>query len=261
MFTPVSSSKVIAVCGKGGVGKTMFTTLMARAVLEKSESGKLLLIDADPAMGLLNALGATGRRTMGQIREEIISAAKKGNQQEQRQLANMIDYMVLEALSEGDKFSLLPMGRTETLGCFCPVNDLLRDAIAKLSDSFDMIIIDGEAGLEQINRQVMRSVDTLVIISDATFRGMQTAAMIKEMVKPGRVMQCKRICIVFNRVQGNEDLLKKYAQEMGMEDLSFIPQDENIAHYDLIGKSLMDLPANSPSLEAIRHVVKNCIFN
>lgn len=261
MFTPVRSNKtLIAVCGKGGVGKTMFTALMARVVLETDEPGKLLLIDADPAMGLVNALGAKVRRTMGQIREEIIRAARSGNQQEQRQMGNMIDYMVLEALNEGDNFSLLSMGRTETLGCFCPVNDLLRDAIETLSNNFDMIIIDGEAGLEQINRQVMHSVDTLVIISDATSRGIQTAAMIKKMAQPGRAMQCKRICLVFNRVQGNEALLKKYAQEMDMEVLSFIPQDENIAYHDLIGESLMDLPANSSGLAAVRHIVENCIL-
>src|SRR4030043_138057 len=91
-------------------------------------------------------------------------------------------------------------------GCFCPVNNLMREAIESLSLSFDIIIIDGEAGVEQINRQVMRRVDTLVIVSDATARGMQTAALIKEMVQNDRVIQCENMGVVFNRVRGNGGL-------------------------------------------------------
>ena len=224
------SKRLIAVCGKGGTGKTAITAMMTKVLLESDKAGKLLLIDADPAMGLPNALGVNVKRTMGQIREEIIRTARSGNKEEKTRLGDMLDYMILEALNEMDSFALLAMGRTETLGCFCPVNDLLRGAIETLSKSFDTIIIDGEAGLEQINRQVMRRVDTLIIVSDATSRGMQTAALIKRMVQGDKVIQCEKIGLVFNRVQGNEELLKQLAQEMGLEVFGYIPQDENIAY-------------------------------
>ncbi|MBV6343749.1 carbon monoxide dehydrogenase maturation protein, partial [Candidatus Magnetobacterium casensis] len=149
---------------------------------------------------------------------------------------------------------------TETLGCFCPVNNLLRDAIETLSTSFDTIIIDGEAGLEQINRQVMRRVDTLIVVSDATSRGIQTAAQIEKMVQKEKVIQCKNIGLVFNRVQGNERLLKQSAQEIGLSVFGYVPNDEQVARHDLVGKPLLKLPATSIALAEVRSIVRRNIL-
>lgn len=255
-----SSKKLVAVCGKGGTGKTVFTALMARVLRETDRATKLLLIDADPAMGLPNALGVNVRRTIGQIREEIIRTTRRGHEKEKTQLGNMLDYMILEALHELNGFALLSMGRTETLGCFCPLNDLLRGAIEILSINFDIILIDCEAGLEQINRQIVSRVDTLVIVTDTTTRGLQTAAVIKRMVQNDQVIQCEKIGLVFNKVRGNKRLLEKYAQEMGMEVLGYVPQDKNIVQYDLVGKPLIALPEASPALVAVRNIVQSRIF-
>jgi CO dehydrogenase maturation factor len=253
---PPKKKRLVAVSGKGGTGKTAFTAMMTRALLESSMAGRLLLIDADPALGLPGAIGVQVKRTMGQVREEIIRTARSGSQEEKAQLGEMLDYMVLEALIETDRFALLAMGRTETQGCFCPVNDLLRGAIETLSKSFDTIIIDGEAGVEQINRQVVRHLDTLVIVSDATARGLQTAALIKKMVWDDRVIQCEKLGLVFNRVQGSEGMLKRSAQEIGLEVFGYIPQDDIIAQHDLIGKPIMELPVSSPGLAAVRRIVE-----
>lgn len=257
--SPTPVKRMVAVCGKGGTGKTVVTAMMAKALLQSKNPGKLLLIDADPAMGLPTVLGVNVKRTMGQVREEIIKTARRGKEKEKTRIVDMLDYMVFEALNEMDDFALLAMGRTETLGCFCPVNDLLRGAIESLSKSFDTIIIDGEAGLEQINRQVMRRVDTLIIVSDATSRGIQTAALIKSMVQSERVIQCEKMGLVFNRVQGNEELLKQLAHEMSLEVFGYIPQDDTIAYYDLIGRPVIAL-TTSPGLEAVRNIVEKYIF-
>ena len=252
-------NRIVAVCGKGGTGKTVFTALMAKVLLDSGKAGKLLLIDADPAMGLPLALGVKVKRTMGQIREEIIKAAKGNKEEEKRQIADKLDYMLFEALNEIDSYALLAMGRTETLGCFCPINSVLKEAIQTLSKSFDTILIDGEAGLEQLNRQVAGHVDTLIIVSDATSRGIQTAAQVRDMVLNEKAIQCDRLGIVFNRVQGNKDLLKKMADKTGLEVLGYIPQDDNIAHHDLIGKPILEL-RSSQGLEAVREIVEKHLF-
>jgi CO dehydrogenase maturation factor len=249
------AKKLIAVCGKGGTGKTALTAMMTRVLLENRKAGKLLLIDADPALGLPNALGIKVKRTMGQVREEIIKTARGSDKEKKEKLNSMLDYMVLEALMETDRFALLAMGRTETLGCFCPVNNLLRDAIETLSRNFDTIIIDGEAGLEQINRQVMRRLDTLIVVSDATSRGVQTAGQIKKMVEKEKVIEVKKMGLVFNRVQGNDKLLKQAAKDIDLQVFGYIPQDENIAHYDLVGKPILKIPPESPALSAVNNVV------
>jgi len=253
------TKKRVAMCGKGGTGKTVLTAIITKVLLDSDRAGKLLLIDADPAMGLPLALGITVRRTMGQIREEIIKTARGGKEEEKRQVVDKLDYMAFEALHEMDGFALLAMGRTETLGCYCPINSILKDTIEALSKSFDTILIDGEAGLEQLNRQVVGRVDTLIIVSDATYRGVQTAAQIKRMVQSERVIQCDKLGLVFNRVQGNEELLNQSAQEMDLEVFGYIPHDEIIAYYDLVGKPIIELPT-SPSLDAVRNIVEKSIF-
>ncbi|MBW1902554.1 MAG: AAA family ATPase [Deltaproteobacteria bacterium] len=252
--------KMVAVCGKGGTGKTASTAMMARVLSESGKAGNLLLIDADPAMGLLSALGVSVQRTMGQVREKIIKTAQKGKEEEKAQLAYDVDYMVFEALNELDEFAILAMGRTETLGCFCPVNNLLRGTIETLSKNFDTILIDGEAGLEQLNRQIVRKLDTLIIVSDPTSRGMETAGLIKKMVEVDHVATCKRLGLVFNRVMGNEELLTRSAEDLGLELFGLVPYDENIASYDLVGKPITDLPENSSGLAAYRDIVAKCIL-
>src|SRR5512139_2467749 len=216
MSTPHNHTRLVSVCGKGGTGKTAVIAMMARTLGDSGRAGRLLVIDADPALGQLSALGAKTTRTMGHIREEIIRTAQHGNKSAKAELADKLDYMVFEALKETDTFALLAMGRTETLGCYCPVNSLLRNAIEKLSESFDTILIDGEAGLEQINRQVVRRLDTLIVVSDPTSRGMETASVIKDMIERERILDCRRLGLVFNRVVGNEDLLRDSARTIGL---------------------------------------------
>jgi CO dehydrogenase maturation factor len=168
--------------------------------------------------------------------------------------------MVFEALTETDDFALLAMGRTETLGCYCPVNGLLRKAIETLSESFDTILIDGEAGLEQINRQVTRHLDTLMIISDPTSRGIETAAVIKDMVGREKIIDCRKMGIVFNRVLGNEPLLRAAAGKIGVEVLGIVPHDERIAAQDLVGKPITELPADSAGQTEVRRIVEECVL-
>jgi len=106
----------------------------------------------------------------------------------------------------------------------------------------------------------MRRVDTLVIVSDATSRGLRTAALIKGMVQNDRVIQCEKMGLVFNRVQGGEELLRRFARETGLPVFGYIPYDETIAYHDLLGKSLTEAPA-SPALTAVRDIVQKRLFS
>ncbi len=257
----MGESKLVAVCGKGGVGKTAFTAMMSKQLMDNEASGKLLLIDADPANGLTIALDAAVKKSMGEVREEIIAASRGANKAEKHQLIDMIDYMVLEALTEYEKYGLLAMGRSESKGCFCPVNSLLRGVIEELSQNFDTILIDGEAGLEQINRQVVRRLDTLIIVSDATSRGLQTARLVKQMVEEDEVIKCGQLGLVLNRVSGNEEMLQRFAEEVGVPVFGYIPQDEYVAYHDLVGKPLTDLPADSKALAAVGEIVERYVLS
>ena len=250
-----SPARSIAMCGKGGVGKTAVTVLLTKVLV--GSNGKLLLVDADPVVGLPQALGVAIPKTMGDVGEEIIRAARTGGKKAKIEVVSMLDYMILEALVELEGFALLAMGKREGVGCFCPVNELLRDAIESLSGSFDIILIDGEAGVEQINRRVIRNVDTPLIVTDATIRGIQTAALINEVAHKRKAKELKRMGLVVNRVMaGQEEQLRQAAERVGLEVVGFIPEDENITQHDLAGKPIFDLEDNSPSVMAVREIAK-----
>ena len=245
----MSKKRIIAVCGKGGVGKTAFTSMLCRIYSERTK-GNLLVIDADPALGLYYALGKKSEKTIGSVRDAILQTASKGSREDMKALADKIDYLVAQSLEENESYSFLAMGRMDKVGCFCSVNDLLKEAIAHLTKGFDHILIDGEAGLEQINRQVVEDVDTLLILTDASRRGMQTVRHIKALVDEGLISNCTKCGIVFNRVQTDVSPLLKFAEEIGIKVMGYIPYDKEVEEYDLLGK----LPSENPALCAVKDV-------
>jgi CO dehydrogenase maturation factor len=249
-----------AVVGKGGVGKTVIAAMLTRVLLESGGAGRVLVIDADPAQGLTHALGMRAEKTMGQVREAILAAARARADEELTEIADTLDYMVMEALAERENLALLAMGRSESRGCFCAVNGLLRDAIELLAGKFDTIVIDGEAGVEQINRQVMGELDYLIMVTDTSARGLETIALLKGIVEEKQLVQVAETGVVFNRVEGNQegnqDLLTQAAAKMGVDVLGLVPQDAAVASYDLVGRSLLELPADSSALSAVRSIAE-----
>jgi CO dehydrogenase maturation factor len=251
--TPVFAVSV-ALCGKGGVGKTALSTLMVQGLRRTGK--RILAVDADPAMGLTLALGAGRPKTIGQIREHVIRVARKRDSQETERVADMVDYYLLESLVEKDGFSLLAMGRTEVLGCYCPVNSLLREAVEALSASFDLMVLDAEAGLEQINRKVLRRVDNLVVVSDPSARGFHTAGAMRELVQSQEELRPGRIGLVVNRCPpGSEGDWERSAREQGLELLGTIPEDTMLGEMDRSGNTLLDLPADSEAMRGVRAVL------
>ncbi len=170
----MADTKILAMCGKGGVGKTSISSLMVK-MLSAAGKGKILAIDADPAVGLASSLGITVRKTVDDIRKDLIDRIRDGGAPGQREALKLLDYEVFDALEERDGFALLAIGRPEDEGCFCRVNSLLKDIIGDLAQGFDIVLIDGEAGVEQINRRVMKTVDHLVLVSDTSARGINVA--------------------------------------------------------------------------------------
>ena len=251
-----AEKKLIAVCGKGGSGKTALTALLTKHILKRNRE-RLLVIDADPTMNLPDALGVEVKKTANEIREKIIAEARSAGKKEKASIARSLDYMLFEALIEADKFTLLVMGRPDSVGCYCPVNALLRDGIETLAADFDIILIDGEAGVEQISRQVMRSVDTPIIVSDASARGLKTAALIKDVIESQNVIQYKKLGLALNRVRGNEDVLKDNARRAGFNLFGLIPEDENVAAFDMESKPLLDLPDDSPAFRAAGEILSS----
>jgi CO dehydrogenase maturation factor len=233
----------IAVVGKGGVGKT---TISAFLVSILSEKGKVLAIDADPAGGLSISLGIRVRRTLEDVRNEIADLIRQ--KYDKVEIASSIDYKLLEALHEGEKFSFLAMGRPEDEGCYCQLNSMLREAIEMVSGSFDYVVIDGE----QINRRVMRSVECLLVVTDSTRKGFQVANQIRSVAD--RAVKFRKCALVVNRVRGQPDV------EAGNFDFVFlIPEDEKVFRFDVEGKPLTDI-RDSPAFKSVKNIAETLLF-
>ncbi|MHC1569673.1 MAG: ATP-binding protein, partial [Candidatus Syntropharchaeales archaeon] len=168
--------RIIAITGKGGTGKTVVSTLFVRFL---SEQDVPLAIDADPASSLPAALGIEVNRTIGDLREEIAQPSAIPFDQSMP-TDMMLERKIGELLVNTPDFSILTMGRSEGPGCYCLINDILRHAIDRFSKRFATVVIDCEAGLEHLSRRTMRDVDTLIVVSDPTMRGIKTAGVIRE---------------------------------------------------------------------------------
>jgi CO dehydrogenase maturation factor len=124
-----------------------------------------------------------------------------------------------------------------------------------MANHFDMIIIDGEAGVEQISRQVIQSVDTPIVVSDISARGLQTASLIRNVIESHKIIDYKKMGLVLNRVRGNENALEEYVKRTGLELFGWIPEDENISHFDMEAKPLLHLTYDSPAFLAANQIL------
>ena len=243
----------IAIVGKGGTGKSALTTLIAKTLLH-SRKLKTLMIDADPAMGLSHILQIKPKKTIEDLRNEIVAAASKGGKKQRIQTVTTLDYKVFEALVETRGFAFLSMGQPTVAGCFCPTNELLRESMETLSSGFDFVLIDCEAGLEQISRKVIGSIDTVVVTTDLSLRGTQAAKSIAQASR--RHTGAHRIGLVINRVKNGGGSIHNIAHAIGLDLFGWIPEDDQLAEWDNSGRSLMDLPVTSPAVAAVNGIVE-----
>ena len=244
-------SRVIAVTGKGGTGKTALVVLMTK-ILTRDRDLKILVIDADSAIGLPQALGMHIDKRVSDLRQEVIEDPEARQRIAKTHIRNVIKSIV----KQEDGLNLLVMGRPEGAGCFCRVNDLLRYGIESFSKDFEVTLIDCEAGPEQINRRVIESVDTLIILTDTSSRSVQTADSIREIAQAGAISGNSSIGLVINRLENENDVIVKKAQQLNLQILGHIPEDKNIKEYDLLGKPIFKLPDDSPSVIAAEKIVK-----
>ena len=245
-------AKIIAVSGKGGVGKTTLAAAMIRHLTENKPDSRILAIDADPAVGLSTCLGVDVKLTLDEIRKEIIDTVEEGRTKEAMELVEASRFRIFEALVENDGYAFLAIGRPEAEGCYCRINAYLKEVITMLSREFDYVIIDSEAGIEQINRRVLEKVTHLLLVSDQSRKGIQVAGTIKQVAD--ELVMYDRIGAVINRATNPE--LNKYITIPGVEILAYIGQDEYHAANDIQGKTVFDLPPESEVYRGTKEILE-----
>ena len=250
-------SYTIALAGKGGVGKTTTCGLIID-YLCKSGKGPILAVDADANSNLNEVLGEEVETTIGDIREAItrsemeeVNPIPKG--MTKQEYANV---KFNNALIESDDYDMLVMGRTQGQGCYCYVNGVLKTQIDKFSSSYKYVVVDNEAGMEHISRGVLPGVDTILLVSDCSRRGIQAAARIKDLIKSLN-LKPKQVKLIVNRAPDgvlNEGLQEEIAR-YDFDLAGVIPQDTSVYEYDSDGRPIVDLPDDGPVKKAVAEIM------
>ena len=244
-------TKIIAVAGKGGVGKTSISAAFVRLLTEAYPDKRILAIDADPAVGLSTALGVEVRETLDDIRKSIVASVEDGAPREAIELLSEARYRIFDTMVEQQKFSFLAIGRPETAGCYCKVNAYLKEVINLLVGDFDYVVIDGEAGIEQINRRVMEKVTHLVLITDPSRKGTQVIDTIKRVAD--ELVMYERCGVIVNRATRPE-LTADAAFPAPL--LAVVEPDAQQARNDMEGKTVFDLDENSNMIRGAREALR-----
>ena len=247
----------IAVAGKGGVGKTTTCGMLVDYLCSKKQ-GPVLLVDADANSNLNEVLGVEVETSLGAIREEMAQAELKGTIPAGMTKADYADFKFNSAIVEEDDFDMLVMGRTQGKGCYCYVNGVLKSQVDKYAKNYSHIVIDNEAGLEHVARGTLPHVDTMLLISDCSRRGIQAVARLAEMIEEMN-LKPERLGLIVNRAPGGElDAgVKEELEKHGLTLLGVLPQDEGVYRCDCDGEPSSKLPESNPVKVALRQILQS----
>jgi CO dehydrogenase maturation factor len=250
-------TKTIAIAGKGGTGKTTVAALLIKLL---SQKGLVLAVDADPSTNLSQALGlpVDDSRTVGRIREKMAEDVSKDRLSPDIGKPEYLYSKVVESLIESKGFDLLTMGRPEGPGCYCASNEFLRASLDKIVKDYKYayIVVDCEAGMEHISRQTTRDVDVLLIMSDPTMKGVTTAARMKKLIEEMR-SNVGEVGLVINRVRGElSPEIGKAIDESGLQIIALIPEDPDMADFEMNGRPVTELPQGSPLQSKVKEIAE-----
>lgn len=248
--------RTIAISGKGGTGKSTLSALIIRWIKD-NKTRSILAVDADSNVNLNDLLGISADETIGEIREEMRKTVDQipGGMTKQA----FLEYKIHTSLVETPDFDLIAMGRPEGPGCYCYANNLLRDILKTLSDNYQYVIIDNEAGMEHLSRRTTQNIDFLLIVSDPSARGVRTAGRINRLLEELNTRVGGRH-LLLNKVRDPvPEALQQIISEEGLSLLATIPEDEQLRKADQTGESVWNIPEESPIYLEINRFMKKLL--
>ena len=253
----MANPHTIAVAGKGGVGKTTTCGMLIDYLCKKGQ-GPLLVVDADANSNLNEVLGVEVETTLGAIREELAQAELKGTIPSGMTKADYADFKFSSALVEEDDYDMLVMGRTQGKGCYCYVNGVLKAQVDKYAQNYRYMVMDNEAGMEHVARGTLPHVDTMLLVSDSSRRGVQAVARIADMIQEMN-LNPGRMGLIVNRAPGGvlDDGVKDEIEKHGLNLIGVLPQDEEVYRCDCAGEPSSKLPDTNPVKVALRKILQS----
>lgn len=251
----------IAVAGKGGTGKTTLTGLLIDYLVKKGK-GPILAVDADANANLNEVLGVEIEETIGEIREDASKRSLEDNFPGGMLKADYLKYKLSTAVTEGDGYDLIVMGRSQGPGCYCYVNGVLKTQIDSLSGNYNYVVVDNEAGMEHLSRKVVEDIDTLFLVSDCSRRGIQAVGRIRQLIDEVK-LNVGHVYLIVNRApEGklNEGTMEEIRNQR-LDLIGVVPMDPMVYEYDTSGKPLIEMPDDSLSKKALYDILSKIQFN
>lgn len=236
----------IAITGKGGVGKTTFSSMLSRMFAD--DEYRVLAVDADPDANLGLALGFP-KETYESIvpisdMKNLVSertAAETGTFNKMFKLNPKVDDIPEKFCKEHNGVRLLTLGTVDSggSGCVCPEHVLLKRLCSHLIlQNNDVVVMDMEAGIEHLGRGTAQGVDAFIVVVEPGERSLQTYRKVKKL---GTDIGVKKVFVVGNKVRNKEDenFIKDNLQDG--ELLGFISYNQDVIDSDRSNKSPYDV--------------------
>jgi CO dehydrogenase maturation factor len=225
----------IAISGKGGVGKTLLASLLAKIFAQSGYS--VIAIDADPDANLAATLGFPDPDKITPISEmadliEERTGARPGQSAPYFKLNPKVDDIPDKFAMKLDGIRLMLMGRVKRggAGCYCPESALLQTLMSHLLLARnEVVIMDMEAGIEHLGRGTARAVDMLIIVVEPGRRSIETANSIKGLASE---IGLEHLAVVANKVRNESDREFLVSNLPGFDFLGFIPYDQTVIDAD-----------------------------
>lgn len=244
----------IAVSGKGGVGKTTVSALIASALHKAGHN--ILAIDADPDSNLLACMGYPNPESVPPLVElkdliEERTGVKPGTVGAVFRLNPQVSDIPDKYAVDIGGIRVLVAGAVKKggTGCYCPENAFVRSLVAhSLLDEGMALVLDMEAGVEHLSRGTIRAVDKLLVVVEPGRRSVETAYRIKNMADNIGLSQ---ISVIGNKIRSETD--RKYLEETftDIHFAGFVPYDERLREAEING-----VPAPGASESADKAVLE-----
>lgn len=245
-------AKTIVSTGRGGVGKSTFAALAVKHLTSPP-----LLIDADPDQSLAQLLGVDLADAQVNTISDVLYDLQKNAYKElgAMPLAEKIEYLLnLSCLYESPQFDMITLGVKWTRGCYCAPNDVLQSILPNLAKDYAYAVLDSPAGLEHVNRRVVREVDDVFVLVDPSGKALRNARRLAEIAASIGVTY-RNLYLVGNHRFAAE-MEGRLADLDGAKYLGRIEPDEGVERSDWEGKSLLDLPEDSPASRSVARILQ-----
>jgi CO dehydrogenase maturation factor len=235
----------VALAGKGGCGKTTMAGFLIKYLVKKNKT-PILAVDADCNANLNEVLGLEIKDTLGNAREEMKKGVVPGGMTKDI----FMEMKLEEAMVEAPGFDLVVMGQPEGAGCYCAANTLLAGFMERLAGNYPFIVMDNEAGMEHISRLTTKNVDVLLIITDPSRRGLQAAVRIDDLARRLNIGVGKSYVVINQIKESPSEQALEMIKSGGLELAGTVPEDRNIYEFDFNGRPTIEMPDDSPSVQA-----------